>query len=136
MGHWGVRSYENDLAGDALDAALEAVHGEEYDRLMDDRNPLPFEQVQDRLLNPETLLEAVDILKDELGQDPAAWDELGRLALAGVVVRHAERKVPIPPDLLALALHFLQSEDIEWDEATKRQLRKAREIELLRKSLD
>ena len=48
MGHWGVKSYENDEAGDALDAGFDRVHGKQYEELMDDRNPLSFEQVQMR----------------------------------------------------------------------------------------
>jgi len=46
MGYWGVKSYENDDADDALDAGFEEVHGGLYEELMDDRNPLSFEQVQ------------------------------------------------------------------------------------------
>ena len=37
--------------------------------------------------------------------DRAAWDEAARLALAGIVVRHAECGVPIPHELLDLADH-------------------------------
>ena len=46
MDYWGVKSYENDDAGDALDAGFAQVHGELYEELMDDRNALSFEQVQ------------------------------------------------------------------------------------------
>ena len=52
MDYWGVKSYENDDTGDALDAGFDRVHGELYEKLMDDRNPLSFEQVQERLANP------------------------------------------------------------------------------------
>ena len=55
MGHWGVKSYENDEADDALDAGFDRVHGEHYDELMDDRNPLTFEQVQQQLADARTL---------------------------------------------------------------------------------
>ena len=41
MGHWGVKSYENDDTDDALDGGFEEVHGDLYEELMDDRNPLP-----------------------------------------------------------------------------------------------
>ena len=60
MGHWGVKSYENDDAADALDAGFDRVHGAVYDELMDDENPLTSEQVQKRLANPETLAAAVE----------------------------------------------------------------------------
>ena len=52
MDYWGIKSYENDDAGDALDAGFDRVHGKLYEELMDDRNPLPFEQVQARLAEP------------------------------------------------------------------------------------
>ncbi len=61
-----------------------------------------------------------------------AWDEAARLALAGIVVRHAECGVPIPHDLLNLALEWLEHEEIDWDEETKRRLRREKEIALLR----
>jgi hypothetical protein len=132
MGYWGVRSYDNDLANDALDGALETIHGEAYDALMDDRNPISYQEAQDKFLDAETLAEAVEILRDELGEDMGTWDEEGRLALAGVVVRHAERQIPVPADLLALALTTLETEDLEWDDAKDREHRRRREIELLR----
>jgi hypothetical protein len=134
MGHWGAKSYENDDAADALDAAFERVHGEAYDRLMDDRNPTPFDQVQKTLANPETLAAAVEILRETFGADRALddWDELERLAFAGVIVRHAEFGVPIPDDLRERAIDWLEHEGIDWDEATARTLRRQKEVLLLR----
>ncbi len=138
MGYWGVKSYENDDADDALDAAFQEVHGGLYEQLMDDRNPLPFEQVQKRLADGLTLAAAVAVLEEMVGaalaSDRAAWDEAARLALAGIVVRHAECGVPIPHDLLVLALEWLEHEEIDWDEETKRRLRRDKEIALLRRS--
>ena len=98
MGHWGVKSYEHDEAADALDAGFDRVHGARYEELMDDRNPLSFEQVQQKLADPRTLDASIDALRDMLGVEgpPETWDELARLALVGIVVRHAELGVPIP----------------------------------------
>ena len=134
MGHWGVKSYENDGAADAIDAGLERVHGDAYNELMDDRNPLPFDQAQQKLANPETLAAAVEILKEDVGADLAFddWDDEARLAFAGVVVRHAEFGVPVPAELLDRAVAWLDSEAVEWDEATVRRLRRQQEIGLLR----
>ena len=138
MGYWGVKSYENDDADDALDAAFEEVHGGLYEELMDDRNPMPFEQVQKRLADGRTLNAAVAVLEEMVGTalagDRAAWDEAARLALAGIVVRHAECGVPIPLDLLDLALEWLEHEELDWDEETKRRLRRDKEIALLRRA--
>jgi hypothetical protein len=98
MGNWGVKSYENDEAADALDAGFDRVHGTHYEELMDDRNPLSFEQVQQKLADPRTLDAAIEAVRETLGVNgpPETWDELARLALVGVVVRHAELGVPIP----------------------------------------
>lgn len=134
MGHWGVKSYENDPAHDALDAGFDRVHGPTYDELMDDRNPLPIEQVQKRLANDQTLAAALTALDDEFGTPHDAWDDDARLALAGVVVRHAELGVPIPGKLLDQVIAWLDGEEIEWQEATKRQLRRQAELELLRRA--
>ena len=67
MGYWGVKSYENDDADDALDAGFEEVHGDLYEELMDDRNPLSFEQVQKRLADGRTLTAAVAVLEEMVG---------------------------------------------------------------------
>lgn len=132
MGQWGVKSYENDAAFDALDAAFDRVHGASYEALMDDRNPLSVEQIHQRLANPETLAAAIEALAEEYGDDPEIrQDETFRLAFAGVVVRHAELRVPIPAELIGQALAYLESEEIEWHEATKRSLRRRAEIDLL-----
>jgi hypothetical protein len=136
MGHWGVKSYENDDAADALDAAFERVHGADYDRLMDDRNPMSFDQVQQTLANSETLAAAVDRLREMFGPERPLddWDEFERLAFAGVVVRHAELGVSIPDELRTQAIEWLENEAIEWDEATVRKLRRLRELQILREA--
>ena len=66
MEYWGVKSYENDDAGDALDAGFDRVHGELYEELMDDRNPLSFEQVQKRLASSQTLDASIAALRHAL----------------------------------------------------------------------
>ena len=131
MGHWGVKSYENDDAGDALDAGFEAVHGDVYDDLMDDGNPLTPEQVQARLANPETLAKALGSLADAVGLPIEEWDEAANLAYAGIVVRHVELEVPLSAAIRDRALTLLRDEPIEWEEATTRRLRRDKEIRLL-----
>jgi hypothetical protein len=133
MGHWGVASYENDGAADALDAAFERVHGERYNDLMDDRNPLSFDEIQGQLASPETLAAAIEALREEVGPETGwdDWDDLDRLAFVGVVVRHLEFGVPISDEHRARALDWLEHEAIDWDEGTLRRLRKARETALL-----
>jgi hypothetical protein len=134
MGHWGVKSYENDDAADALDTAYERVHGEKYDELMDDRNPLSFDEVQKTLANAQTLATAIEELGDAVGRDVPSqeWDEIARLAFAGVVVRHAEFGVPVRAEWLDQAIESLEHETIGWDEATARRLRRDKEVALLR----
>ena len=132
MGSWGVKSYENDDASDALDAAFDRVHGDRYDELMDDRNPMSYDDVQKALATPETLAAALAWLADEFGPDPDDWDEDQTLALAGVVVKHAEARVPIPSEWRDRAAKALEDEAIEWEEATVRRLRKQKEIDLLK----
>lgn len=135
MDYWGVKSYENDGAADAVDAALERVHGEAYDALMDDGNPLTFDQAQQRLADPETLAAAVGALREAVGPDTPFedYDEDARLAFAGVVVRHAEFGVAVPAEWLARAVDWLEGEAIDWDaDATVRRLRRQKEAALLR----
>ncbi|WP_337175274.1 hypothetical protein [Paludisphaera sp.] len=135
MGCWGIKSYDNDDAHEALDRGFERVHGEVYDDLMDDRNPLTLEQVQRKLASPETLAAALDLFLDEAGSDRGLWDDLDRLGYAGIVVRHAELDVPIPAEAMASAIQFLEAEDMDWGEdATKRGLRREKELALLRRS--
>jgi hypothetical protein len=131
MGHWGVKSYEVDEAADALDAGFDKVHGARYEELMDDRNPLTYDQVQKQLANPATLAAAVDALTREFGADLEVWDEVARLGFVGVVVRHAECGVAIPTEIRQQTLTWLEHEEIDWPEATLRRLRRQREIELL-----
>jgi hypothetical protein len=135
MGHWGVKSYENDEAHDALDAGFDRVHGARYEELMDDRNPLSYEQVQQQLADAQTLEASIDALWGSVGRETAAedWDDLARLALAGIVLRHAELKVPIPEEWRQRAIDWLEREEIDWHEATARRLRRQKEVDLLRR---
>jgi hypothetical protein len=134
MDYWGVKSYENDHAGDALDAGFDQVHGELYEELMDDRNPLSFEQVQKRLADSRTLEASIAALQETLAHasPPDQWDEEARLALSGIIVRHAELNVPIPEAWLNRALDWLENEELDWEEATARRFRRQKEISLLR----
>lgn len=131
MGHWGVKSYENDDAGDALDVGFARVHGATYEDLMDDANPLTPEQVQQKLAGPATLGASLEALAEEVGGAVEEWDEVARLAYAGAVVRHAELGVPIPAEVRDRALAFLRDEPIDWEEATARRLRRDKEIRSL-----
>jgi hypothetical protein len=131
MGHWGVRSYENDDAGDALDAGFALVHGATYEGLVDDANPMTLEQIHERLASPETLAAALEALDVEMGLPREEWDEVARLAYAGVVVRHAELGVPIPEEIRDRAVAYLNEEPIDWEEETARRLRRDKEIRLL-----
>jgi hypothetical protein len=132
MGHWGVKSFENDDAADALDAGFDRVHGATYDALMDDRNPLSLDQVQKQLASPDTLAAAIAALDRAIGQPLDAWDEIARLAFVGVVVCHAEFGVAIPDPWRTRALDWLEHEEIDWQEATLRNLRRAKEAALLK----
>jgi hypothetical protein len=136
MGSWGVKSYENDDTADALDAGFDQVHGKLYEDLMDDRNPLTFEQAQERLADPRTLDAAIGALAESVGpaNPPETWDDLARLALAGIVVRHGELGVAIPEPWLGRAINWLEHEEIDWEEATTRRLRRQKEIKLLRRA--
>ncbi|WP_165073406.1 hypothetical protein [Paludisphaera rhizosphaerae] len=137
MGSWGVKSYENDDAHEALDRGFERVHGDVYDDLMDDRNPMTLEQVQKKLANAETLAAALDLFEFEAGSNRAHWDDLDRLGYAGIVVRHVELGVPTPADVLASAIAFLEGEDMDWDDdETTRKLRREKELALLRRGAE
>jgi hypothetical protein len=134
MGHWGARSYENDDAADALDAGFDRVHGKHYEELMDDRNPLTFEQVQERLADSRTLDAAVAALQASLPPEspPESWNDRARLALVGIVVRHAELRVSIPEPWRQRAITWLEHEEIEWEEANLRRRIRQNELALLR----
>jgi hypothetical protein len=102
---------------------------------MEDRNPLPYDRVVARLASPETLAAAIEELRDVLGAEERAWDEVGRLAYAGIVVRHAELKLPLPGDVCQRAIEWLEAEDLDWEEdAHQRDRRRQREIGLLREA--
>ncbi|MDG3006759.1 hypothetical protein [Paludisphaera mucosa] len=133
MGCWGIKSYENDDAHEALDRGFERVHGDVYDDLMDDSSPLTFEQVQKKLATEATLAAALDLFEDEAGSKRDLWDELDRLGYAGIVVRHVELGVPVAAEVVASAIAFLEAEEIDWeDEATLRNLRREKELDMLR----
>ena len=135
MGYWGVKSYENDLAHDALDAGFDQVHGDRYEELMDDRNPLPYEKVHEELANLETLAKSLAAL-DEMLEGPAMeGDEEEKLAWVGVVLRHLECKVAVPVEMLQQAIKLLEEEDMEWPRLTERKLRLEKELALFRKRL-
>jgi hypothetical protein len=138
MDYWGVKSYENDGAADALDAGFDRAHGSRYEELMDDRNPLTFEQVQQRLADLRTLQASIEALGDSLNpsNSPDSWDDSTRLALVGIVVRHAELGVSIPEPWRQRAIDWLEHEQIDWDEATARRLRVGKEIALLQRRTD
>ena len=123
-------------AADAMDAGFDRVHGERYEELMDDRNPLTYEQVQQRLADPRTLAASIDALWEAVGREvaPEDWDDEARLAMAGVLVRHAELKVPIPEEWRRRAIDWLDGEEIEWESATTRKLRRQKEVDLLRRA--
>jgi len=57
---------------------------------MDDRNPMPFDQVQKKLASPATLAASLASMSDAFGAAFEDWEEETRLAYVGVVVRHAE----------------------------------------------
>ena len=80
------------------------------------------------MANPETLEASLRYLGEPLEDD----DEVGKLAFAGVVVRHAEFEVPVPEARLATAIDYLEREAIEWDEPTLRKLRRQKEIAMLK----
>jgi len=134
VGYWGVKSYEVDEAHDALDTGFDRVHGSTYDDLMDDRNPLTLEQVQAKLANADTLAASVAALEVVFGPIGDDYEDEARLGLVGVVVRHAELGVPIPPAWRDRAVAWLEGETLDWDEPTKRRLRRERELETLRKA--
>lgn len=135
MGFWGTKSYDNDLASDALDAGFDRVHGKRYEDLMDDRNPVPFEKVQEQLASLETLKEALAALEEAAGDlDPEDEDDPA-LALAGVVVRHVECKVAVPEEIVRRAIAALEAEEIEWPKPTERKLRIDKELATLRRQL-
>ena len=131
MSHWGVKSYENDEAVEALDVGFDRVHGPLYEELMADENPLTVDQIEARLASAETLAQAVEALVESVGRPFDGWDEVERLAFAGVVVRHAELGVAIPEGWRARALDWLEHEEIEWEETTARRLRRQKEMALL-----
>jgi len=136
MGYWGIKSYENDLAHDALDAGFDRIHGARYEELMDDRNPLPYEKVHEQLASPETLSAALAAL-DELVEGPALeGDGEALLAWVGVVLRHVECRVPVPAVTIERAIQILENEDLEWPRPTERKLRLDKELAAFRKRLE
>lgn len=134
MGYWGVRSYEDDDADFAIDKGFERVHERRYLELMDDRNPLSYEQVQEKLADPATLAASLACLAEEFEAAWDAWDEEQRISAIGVIVRHAECGVPIPAEWRDRAVAWLEGETVEWDEAEARDRRRKQEIEVLQQA--
>ncbi len=136
MGYWGVKSYEFDEAADALDAGFDQVHGKLYEQLMDDRNSLTFEQVQQRLADARTLEAAIAALVRmlQLESEPETWHELARSGAGGN--RGAARRAGRAHSraLARRAIDWLEGEAIDWEEATLRRLRRQQEIALLRRA--
>ncbi|MFM7316337.1 MAG: hypothetical protein ACKO5E_05270 [bacterium] len=136
MGYWGIKSYENDLAHDALDAGFDRMHGVRYEELMDDHNPLPYEKVHEQLASPETLSASLAAL-DELVEGPALeGDGEALLAWVGVVLRHVECRVAVPAETIMRAIDILENEDLEWPRPTERKLRLDKELAAFRKRLE
>ncbi len=136
MGYWGIKSYENDLAHDALDAGFDRIHGARYEELMDDRNPMPYEKVHEQLASLETLSATLAAL-DELVEGPALeGDDEALLAWVGVVLRHVECRVPVPVVTIERAIQILENEDLEWPRPTERKLRLDKELAAFRKRLE
>ncbi len=136
MGYWGVKSYENDDAHEALDSGFAAAHPRRYEELMDDANSMTLEQVQKELANESTLAESMRWLEGAFGSDLSTWDEEARLAFVGVIVRHVELQVPIDEVVVRRALDWLADEDFEWDEPTKRRLRRENEAQALQRHIN
>jgi hypothetical protein len=134
MGHWGIKSYENDLAAEALDSGFEAACGSEYETLMDDRNPLSHEQVQKKLASPQTLWASVEALQDKFGLDTKSWHAEQKLAFVGVVVRHVECGVLPNAEWSRWATEWLEQEEIDWDNADARKRQRRKEIALIQKA--
>lgn len=136
MGYWGVKSYDDDDADFALDKGFERVHDRRYLELMDDRNPLSYEQVQQKLADPETLLASLAFLAEEFAGSWESWDEEQRISAIGVIVRHAECGVPLPAEWRDRAVAWLEGEAVEWDEADAkaREARRREEIEILKQA--
>ena len=135
MGYWGVKSYEDDDADDAIDAGYDRVHGQAYEELMDDRSPLPYEQVLRKLASPQTLEAALQFLAEQFENRPLDdWTEEERVSYCGVVVRHAEFGVVPPEEIRDRAIQWLETEDLEWDEddAAARTSRRRQEIAALK----
>lgn len=135
MGFWGIKSYENDLASDAIDAGFDRVHGKVYEDLMDDRNPTPFEKVQERLASGDTLNAALAALGEAVTADEFDEEDDAALAFAGVVVRHVECRVEVSREILERAIQALETEEIEWPRPTERKLRIELEITLLKRQI-
>lgn len=135
MGFWGIKSYENDLAHDALDAGFDQVHGKRYEELMDDRNPVPYEKVHEELANLQTLEASLAALQELAAELPDDSEDDVKLAYVGVVVRHAECKLGGSEEHFAKAIELLEQEDLDWPRPTERRLRIEKELALLRKHL-
>ncbi len=93
MGHWGVRSYENDDAADALDAGFDRVHGATYEEMMDDRNPLTPDQI-------ETEITAVHDLAIAGFQASADWAFIYTFLFLGFAISRRKSPKQGPPPIV------------------------------------
>ena len=103
---------------------------------MDDRNPLSFEQVQQKLADSRTL-ECVDRrLEEMLGIEgrPRAGTSSRGWRWPGSWCAMPSWASPIPEEWRRLAIDWLENEEIDWEEETIRQLRRRKEIELLKRA--
>ena len=135
MGFWGIKSYENYLAHDALDAGFYQVHGKRYEELMDYRNPVPYEKVHEELADLQTLEASLAALQELAAELPDDSEDDVKLAYVGVVVRHAECKLTGSEGHFVKAIELLEQEDLDWPRPTERKLRIEKELALLRKHL-
>ena len=123
MGHWGVKSYEHDEAADALDAGFDRVHGAQYEELMDDRNPLSFEQVQQKLADSRTLEASIDALRETLGIGRSIGDagtSWRDWPWSGSWCDMPSWVCRFPDQWRLQAIDWLENEEIDWEEETFR----------------
>ena len=112
MGYWGVKSYENDDAGDDASTPGSSRFTAPGLRGADGRQQSASPWTgPEALADDQTLVGSVKALEEMVVatvDGSQAWDDKGRLALAGVVVRHAELGVAIPEALGLRAIDWLE----------------------------
>ena len=104
-----------------------------YEELMDDRNPLSFEQVQARLASPQTLEASIAALQESLALETRPKNGMRQRDSPWRASSSATPNsvLPIPAVWLNRAIDWLENEDLDWEEATARRLRRQKEIRLL-----